>query len=347
MNTDAKPDCAKRPRALVTGATGMLGSEFCALLARSGWQVFGVATKVPSSSACHRLLTCDLSDPGCVPALVTALKGESIEVVWHLAGKAHALTEVGDLGAEYESVNVGGTRHVLETARLLGARRVVLASSVKAMGEGSAEVENEDAPCNPRSPYGRSKLRAEEIVRMASGIPERAILRFCMIHGGADRGNFGRMVRAVRSGYFPPLPETRNLRSMLHVRDAAQACLLAGTKPEAVGETFIVTDGNLYSTTEMWREIRYAFGKGVPRFRVPLILLRVLAAGGTAAGIVLRRRMPLDRDSLAKLLDSSAYSSRRIQERLGFAPAWDLRAALHAAATAAASRPDTEGGKAS
>jgi UDP-glucose 4-epimerase len=322
----AKTSAAKG--ALVTGATGMVGTELCGLLARSGWRVCGIASTARESAECDRLLRHDLSDPRCLTFLEAELKHESIEVIWHLAGKAHALTEVGDSGGGYERVNVGCTQTIIDLAERLGVRRLVLASSVKAMGEGSESLQDETAPCLPLTPYGRSKLRAEDAVRAAKGVPEGVILRFCMIYGGADRGNFGRMVRAVRKGYFPPLPETGNLRSLLHVRDAAQACLLAGTRSEAIGEVFIVTDGNLYSTTEMWREIRLADGKSIPRFWIPLALLRALAAVGTVAGTSLRRRMPLDLDSLAKLLDSSAYSSDKIRHKLGFQPVWDLRAAL-------------------
>jgi len=327
--------------ALVTGASGTIGRRLCARLQESGWRVIGLSTRDPAAGPWHRYLAADLA--GATPeALGAQLKGEGITAIWHLAGKAHALAELRQEPAEYDRINTDGTRTVLALARLVGARRFILASSVKAMGEGTAAVLDETATCSPLTPYGRSKLAAEQLVRSEGADLEPVVLRFCMVYGGNDRGNMARMLEAVRRGRFPPFPETGNQRSFVHVDDVVEACLRAGTEAAAVGEVFLVTDGRFYSTRELYLAMRAALQLPPPRLTPPLWLFRLAARAGDLFGAVTGRRAPLDSDTLAKLTDSAVYSSAKIKRLLGYAPAWPLARGL----AVAAAKMDDDGGAA-
>lgn len=317
-----------RPRvALVTGASGTLGRRLCARLREEGWRVIGLSTSDPGHGPWDLYLTADLSDP-LSEALGNRLTSERVAVVWHLAGKAHALADLRQDPAEYHRVNVEGTQHVLALAKRIGARRLVLASSTKAMGEGEASAQDESATCVPLSPYGRSKLEAEKVVLAARAAIEPVVLRFCMVYGGPDRGNMGRMLSAVRRGRFPPFPETGNRRSFVYINDAIAACLLAGTAERAVGEVFLVTDGRLHSTRELYLALRQVLGLKPPGWTPPLMLFLGAAKIGDGLGRLLGRRMPLDSDALAKLSGSAAYSSEKITRLLGYVPAWPLQRGL-------------------
>ncbi len=308
--------------ALVTGASGAIGRRLCARLRADGWRVIGLSSRDPGAGPWDCYVVADLADA------VENLTVEPVDVVWHLAAKAHALAELHADPHAYERVNVGGTRAALAMARRLGARRFVLASSIKAMGEGGDEVFDESAPCVPATPYGRSKFDAERIVLAARDAIDPVVLRFCMVYGERGHGNMGRMMDAVERGRFPPFPETGNRRSFVFVEDAVQACVIAGTHAAAAGEVFLVTDGRQYSTRALFLAMRATLGLGAPRLTPPLWLFRAAARVGDIAEWVLRRRVPLDSDTLAKLTDSSAYSSAKISRRLGYAPEWPLERGL-------------------
>ena len=128
------------------------------------------------------------------------------------------------------------------------------------------------------------------------------------------------MIVAIEYGRFPPLPETGNKRSMVHVDDVVQAALLTATSPHANGKTYIVTDDRTYSTRHIHRSICQALGKRVPRWSIPIFFLRVMAKVGDFIGFVTRRRFVFDFGTLEKLLGSAWYSSEKIRRELGYRP---------------------------
>lgn len=316
--------------ALITGASGMIGRRLGERLRDDGWRVVGLSAHPPKSGPWHDYIVADLAAPAAIDSVVSHLRSQPVPVIWHLAGKAHALAELGQDPDEYRRINLGGTKHMVAVAQRLRARRLVLASSTKAMGEGEAAVQDESTPCRPLSPYGHSKWEAEQAVLEPGAVPEPVVLRFCMVYGGRDRGNMGRMLSAVRRNRFPPFPETGNRRSFVYLDDAVTACVLAGTRAEAAGQIFLVTDGQLYSTRELYLAVRRALGRPPPLWSPPYGLFRFAAGVGDGLGRLLRRRMPLDSDSLAKLAGSAAYSSAKITCELGYAPAWLLTKGLAA-----------------
>lgn len=305
--------------AVVTGATGFIGRKLCGALRARGWRVIAIAGRSASDGPWDECLLADITKTEAVATLVEKLPN-NVTAFFHLAGKAHALAELNADPGEYFDINAEGTRRMLGLARDCGAKRFVLASSVKAMGEGAWEIADETASCVPATPYGQSKLEAEKILFRENLVPQPVALRLSMVYGGKDRGNMTRMVDAVRRHRFPPFPETGNRRSMVHVDDVVEAFILAATHPDVAGKTYIVTDGRTYSTREIYQTIRRALNRGCPLFTPPLPAFRLAAKIGDLLGRLFGRRMPLDSDSLSKLTDSAAYSNARIVLELGFSP---------------------------
>jgi UDP-glucose 4-epimerase len=259
---------------------------------------------------------------------LAATELRDVACVFHLAGKAHALSDTRRDEATYFSINTDGTRKLLESCRAAGVRRFVFFSSVKAMGEGGAEAQDESAGCRPETPYGASKREAERLVLEGGYVPEPVVLRLSMVYGPTRRGNLPRMIEAVARGRFPPLPETGNRRSMVHVQDVVEAALLAARHLRAAGQTYIVTDGRGYSTRQIHDWICDALGKPRPGWALPLGALRLAARLGDGIGALRRRRFVFDSDALDKLIGSALYSSAKIERELGFRPQRDLRSAL-------------------
>jgi nucleoside-diphosphate-sugar epimerase len=252
-----------------------------------------------------------------------------VDTVFHLAAKVHETHERSQNELEYERVNVGGTVNVLKAAEASGAQRLVLVSSVKAMGEGSDDEQDEETVPVPETAYGRSKLLAEEAVRRAamSSRLQAVSLRLPMVYGPGNKGNLFRMMTAIDRGYFPPWPAVANRRSMVHVANVVEAACLSAENPVGRYECYIVTDGGPYSTRELYELMVSALGKRVPTWKVHPVALRFLARLGDAGEAILRRRLPFDTSALDKLIGSACYSSRKIARDLAFRP----RVAFHTA----------------
>ena len=308
--------------ALISGATGSIGRVLCQQLREQGVRVRG-GMRHMAEGPWDEVVLFDLATPG-LPEDTLA----GVDTIFHLAGKAHALSDTRQDEAEYFRINTEGTGTLLEAANGAGVRRFVFISSVKAMGEGGDVCQDESEVCRPESPYGKSKLAAERLVLGGNYVPEPVVLRLSMVYGSSRKGNLPRMIEAVARGRFPPLPEVGNKRSMVHVDDVVQAALLAAEKAAAVGQTYIVTDGHLTSTRQLYEWICEALDKPVPAWTIPIGLLKVLAKVGDGIGGVRGRRFLFDSDALDKLLSSACYSSEKIQRELGFRPTCDLRSAL-------------------
>ena len=316
---------------LITGSAGYIGQRLAQRLAGAGVEVVGLDL-VGGGGEVSRGFAADVSVPG---SWFGAFAG--VDTVFHLAGKAHALSENLQDEAGYFRINTDGTRHVLEAAKINGVRRFVLFSSVKAMSRDDAEPNigispsrawDESDRIEPDTPYGRSKLAAEDLVLHGGHVPEPAVLRLCMVYGAGAKGNLQQMLSAVVNRRFPPLPDVPNRRSMVHVEDVVEAAVLASSRPEAVGGVFIVSDGRAYSTHEILDLMHRALGRTMPCGAVPVGVFKALGRVGDLVGRLRGRRFVFDSDALPKLLGSAWYSSEKMQDQLGFHPQWDLERAL-------------------
>lgn len=259
----------------------------------------------------------DLLDPASL-----AVACEGIETVFHCAGYAHAFAS-SDPDAHWR-INFEGTGNLLAAAGGAGVRRFVFLSSVKAMAEPGDACADEDWPGEPATPYGRAKRAAEDLVLEAGAKFGMHVvnLRLAMVYGRGGRGNLERMARGIRAGWFPPLPETGNRRSLVHVDDVVAAMRRVVETPAANGGTYIVADARAYSGREIYDAI-YANTRAVApaptlHWSVPAGLLRVGARVGDGIGALLGRPMPLNSEVVERLLGSAWYSPARIERDLGW-----------------------------
>lgn len=313
-------------RCLVTGATGFVGRALVARLRASGHVVRGLARR-PAPTGATELVVADLAD---LPIDTTI--GRGIDVVFHLAAKTHDMAERAGAEADYHRANVEGTRRLLDATHGHDVRRVVFVSSVKAIDEGNREPAAEQTPTRPLTPYGRSKLEAEQLVTQAAARSafDTVCLRFPLVYGPGQRGNLQRMIATIDAGRFPPPPANGNQRSMLHIDNAVAALMLAGTQPVAGSRTYIVTDARPYSTREIYDAVRLALGRAPTRWSVPMWGFGAMATMGDLARRLTGRRVGFDSDALQKLLGTAVYDSRAIGRDLGYRPDHDLITSLPA-----------------
>lgn len=306
---------------LVTGAQGFIGVKLTQTLSQQSFQVRTLTRNATNDKTDNYSI--DLAIDECPSSLCA-----NIETIFHLAGKAHALAETQQDEAEYFQINTEGTRKLLEAANQAGVQRFIYFSSVKAVGGSDLQPMNESVQTLADTPYGQSKYAAEQLVLHGGYVPHPVVIRPSMVYGNTEKGNLPRMIQAVRRGVFPPLPETHNRRSMVHVDDVVQAALLAAENPKAAGQIYIVTDGQAYSTRQIYAWIRAALGKSPMNASIPSSVLQALAKTGDAIGRLSGRRFPFDSDALDKLTGSAWYSSAKIERELGFTPQHNLQASL-------------------
>lgn len=297
---------------LVTGGRGFIGGRLVSAL-KAGGERPRIMTR-GSPVECDEFQA-DLADERAVTA---ACYG--VHTVFHCAGYAHAFSARGATAAKrHWQVNFEGACTLAEAAGRAGAKVFVFLSSVKAMGDPGDECISEDWPHPPDTDYGRAKRAAEKaILEIGERYEMRVInLRPVMVFGGGP-GNLERMVALVRRGLFPPLPETGNRRSFVHVDDLIAAMRLVAVDPRAAGKTYIVAHRDAVSGRGLYNAIRAAAHLPVIAWACPQALLQSLARLGDGLESITNRRVPLDSEALSRLLGSACYSPEQIYEELGW-----------------------------
>lgn len=306
---------------LVAGATGFIGRKLVDELRYRKMPVYALARDLPKILALwpQGEVAARSGDIANADTLKDVCAG--MHSVIHLASRADD-AHSHETEDPHWRVTVEGTRHLLEAAARSGVRRFINVSSVKAMGEGGEACLDETSPATPVSSYGRAKLEAERLVLEAGQKHGMHVcnLRLPLVYGRDNRGNIWRMIAAIDHGRFPPLPESGNKRSMVHVDDVAHALLLAWENSAANGQTYIITDGQVYSTRQIYVAICKALGRPASRWSIPVGLLRVAARMGDVIGRIRGRGFVFDSNVLSKLTGSAWYSCRKIETELGYQP---------------------------
>ncbi len=257
----------------VTGADGFVGGHLLPMLAARGHNAFGIVRR--GEALGFRAV-------GAIDGRTdwsAALRG--VEVVVHCAARAHVMQErVVDPAAAYREVNVEGTRRLAQQAALAGVRRLVVLSSVKAVGERSSPgrpLVVSDEP-RPEDAYGTSKRDAEIVlagVAASTGL-ETVIVRPALVYGPGAKGNFVRLLSLVARRVPLPLGAVHNARSLVSIGNLSDLLCLCVDSSAAAGKTFFASDGEDLSTTALIRRIGEVMGRPALLFSVPESMLHIL-----------------------------------------------------------------------
>jgi nucleoside-diphosphate-sugar epimerase len=199
----------------------------------------------------------------------------------HIAARVHVMNErAGDPLAEFRRVNVDGTLNLARQAASAGANRFVFVSSIKVNGESTTETQPftaADTPA-PQDPYGISKMEAEQGLRQIAAETgmEVVIVRPPLVYGPGVKANFASMMRAVQRGLPLPLGSvTHNRRSFVALDNLVDLLITCIDHPAAANQTFLVSDGEDLSTTDLLRRLGQALNKPARLFPVPPSLLQL------------------------------------------------------------------------
>jgi 2-alkyl-3-oxoalkanoate reductase len=308
-------------RVLVTGASGMLGRGVATALAARGEDVTTFQRR-PARVPGAREVLGSVDD-----AAAVAAAAEGQDAVVHLAAK---VSFAGDL-ADFERINVRGTRLLLDAARDAGASRFVFVSSpsvahtgTSIVGEGAATATPEHA----RGHYARTKAAAE-LTALAADVPGFAVVavRPHIVWGPGDTQLVQRVVDRAAAGRLPILDAGAALIDTTYVDNAVGAIVAALDRAEVVhGEAFVVTNGEPRPVAELIGGMCRAAGVTPPTWSVPGALAR-------AAGAVVERlwavrpgadEPPMTRFLAEQLSTAHWFDLRRTREALGWEPAVSL-----------------------
>lgn len=264
---------------LITGANGFVGQALWAQATGRGFIVRAI-TRLP----------CELpgvgrSFPGGAVDEHTdwqaALVG--VKAVVHLAARVHVMADKAENPLdEFRRVNVQGTLNLARQAATAGVRRFVFISSVKVNGETTRPGKPftaDDAPA-PLNAYGISKMEAEQGLREIASQTgmEVVIIRPPLVYGPGVKANFASMMRWLRRDVPMPLGAIHNQRSLVALDNLTDLILTCLTHAAAANQTFLISDKQDVSTTELLRRMGQAISHPARLIPVPVSLLRQAAA---------------------------------------------------------------------
>ena len=318
-------------KVLVTGAHGFIGSHACEHLLARGYQVralvspWGEVTNLAAVLA-HppfELTRADITDPA-------SLKGvcNSCDAVLHAAAR------VADWGqwAQFEQVNVHGTKNLLREAEASGVERFVLVSSVAVHRyTGFRNADPSEVPKNnTEQAYGRSKILAEDAVLNApvGGV----VVRPGLWPFGPRDPNFLRVVQALKRGLLPFVGEGTSVINTAYVGNLVRGLELALKTDEAklTCRTYVIADEGMPTWLELFGTLAELLDVPSPRLHltpklvVPLAKMTESVYAKVAPGL----EPPLTSYRAKLMTNDVHFSLQTAKDDLGYAPELSWQAGL-------------------
>ena len=233
------------------------------------------------------------------------------DIVIHLAGKAHDLKKVANVG-EYYKVNTELTKEVFDSFLSSNASIFIALSSVKAVADEVKGVLTEQANPNPQTHYGRSKLLAEQYI-FSQAIPEGKrvyVLRPCMIHGPGNKGNLNLLFKVVSKIKIWPLGAFENRRSYCGVNNLLFVINELIDNNTVSSGIYNVSDNNPLSSNQIINLISSLEKKRILILHIPRKIIYFLSWMGTLCNLSFNKR------SLAKVTCNYIVSNEKLKKAL-------------------------------
>ena len=273
---------------IITGATGFVGSNLSKYLEDKGNVVGKLSLRNPDW-----------------------ILNKNADVIIHLAGKAHdtANTSADD---EYFKVNRDLTIRLFEEFLNSEIRDFIYFSSVKATADTIEGILDENHPSDPKTPYGKSKLEAENYL-LAQELPENKrlfIIRPCMIHGPGNKGNLNLLYKVVEKGIPWPLADFDNQRSFLSIDNLNFLIERIISDQNMTSGIYNFSDDKALSTNDLVKIIANTSGKTERLLKIPKHLISFIAKTGDYL------KLPLNSERLKKLTENYIVSNQKIKTAL-------------------------------
>lgn len=267
---------------LVTGASGFIGQALTNTLHRNASVSVRAAVRRKVSGFTAEVDTVEVGDLLVLANWQAALIG--VDTVIHCAARVHVMNEQSaNPLSEFRKVNVEGTLNLARQAVEAGVRRFVFISSIGVNGNRTSRPFTEEDLPNPVEFYAVSKLEAEQRLHLLAAETgmEVVIIRPPLVYGSNAKGNFARLIKIVSSGIPLPFGAIHNKRSLVALDNLVDLIVTCIDHPAAANQTFLVSDGEDLSTSELLGKMAMALGKPARLLPVPSWILE---AGATMLG---------------------------------------------------------------
>jgi nucleoside-diphosphate-sugar epimerase len=308
---------------LITGIHGFVGSNLVAAL-KAQHMLYGLDIVSPQKEGINK--TFNWQELGQI---------SPVNCIIHLAGKAHDTKNTSN-PQSYFDINLGLTQKIFDYFLESDTEKFIFFSTVKAVADSvKGEFLTEDFEPNPQTPYGQSKLAAEQYItekfaawlkaktcteqsdavsqlNCRSGQKPKAvyILRPCMIHGPGNKGNLNLLYSIVKKGIPWPLGAFENKRSFLSI-DNLTFVIRELIEKDIEPGTYQVADDEPLSTNELFSIIAQSLGKKPRVYNISKGLIKSLAKTGDFL------HLPLNSERLKKLTESYVVSNGKLKAALG------------------------------
>ncbi|RWX02406.1 NAD-dependent epimerase/dehydratase family protein [Flavobacterium cerinum] len=274
----------------ITGASGFVGQNLSAYLKANNFAVKPLSLRTQDWAA--------------------KIDGDEQAII-HLAGKAHDTKNTSE-SLEYFKINTTLTKELFDEFIKSDIKDFIYFSSVKAAADTVEGILTEEMPADPKTPYGQSKLQAENYI-MSVKLPENKrvfIIRPCMIHGPGNKGNLNLLFSVVKKGIPYPLAAYKNKRSFLSIDNLCFGVEQLMLQPIPSG-VYQFADDEALSTNELISLIGQSLSAKVKLWSVPKGLINTLAKVGDVT------KLPLNSERLKKLTEDYIVSNEKIVKAIG------------------------------
>jgi len=255
-------------KTLVTGATGFIGTHLVKALVEKGRDVRCLVRKTSNTTYLKKLgvelVYGDLLDR---ESLIDALK--DIDIIHHLASEVYSKK-----ASDFYRINVVGTKNLLEACTNKSIKKFIYLSSIAVNGvpNGKRILINEKSPCYPFTPYGKSKLVAENLIlsHFHNGGISVAIIRAPVVYGPGQPYILTKIFRNISKGKTTyVIGNGNNLRSLCYVDNLIQGMLLAECNTNSSNPVYVISDKKVYTFNEILEAIAEAAKVNIQKFYLP------------------------------------------------------------------------------
>lgn len=306
------------PIAVLTGATGFIGSHLADLLIQKGYQVRCIVRKGSNLQWLkNKPVVCYAVGLSSADALADVLSGATL--VFHVAGVVRATSE-----QEFYEGNVGTTQIIIDALLKYAPNlhRLLVVSSLAATGPAlDGQPVDEQTPTQPVSLYGRTKLLQEQLLQKYMHQLPITVVRPPAVYGERETDIY-QFFKTYKQGFLPIAGLWGNKQlSMVHVSDLVLGIYLAATHPKAAGQVYFIGSDRQYNWADVANATKLALGKSAIAIRLPHWSIYVLGAVAQFAGRFTGRPSILSIEKAHEMTANAwTCSSQKAITQLGYQP---------------------------
>ncbi len=315
-------------KALVTGATGFIGSHLTEVLSDKGFTVRALVRESSRTELLERLgIERAVGDVTNVESLKAAAAG--CDIVFHTAAL------VGEWGApeDFYNINVLGMKNMIDAAEAAGVHRFIDVSSVSVHGYAGFDKDTEESPYVITGIlYSDTKMEAEKLLweAHAQGRIEATSIRPAMVWGSRDRVFFIKLINLIAKRRFVFIDNGDHIAGLTHVRNVCDALLRSAQNQNAVGKAFIVTDDCETKYRDVVEKLCGELGLRMPKLSISRNTAATLAdlSEKWARKRKSKTAPILTRMGVACIGNDLSFDISRIKTTIGYAPKYSFPQAI-------------------